>query len=148
MLSVVRKRDCCEGESSFVFDDKIEYIRKLIDLYAVCSGIDRAGWLPEREIKFLTATVIIVNEGIDNPISKSALQIYEKYYNFKATNKTINTILTLLEKRGWLTYDAESKKVKIPGLFYNLKDCFEFKVNVSYDKEGEINRHDYVGGPG
>lgn len=142
MLKVTRKKGSCEGESSVIVGDKLEYIRKLIDFYAVCADIERDDWLAEREIRFMTATIIHVNEGINNPISKSALQIYENYYNPKTTGKVINKILRLIESKGWLSYDVKSKQVRIPSFFYNLTDCFDFKVKVSYEIDRSDNDRD------
>lgn len=147
MLKVIRRNGVCEGENSIVLGDKTKYIRKLIDLYAVSADLDRDDWLAEREVRFLIATVLHVNEGINNPISKAAVQIYKKYYQFQANGKVINKILRLIENKGWLSYDVESKQVRIPSLFYNLKDCFDFKVKVSYD-ESKIDRSDNDGDSG
>lgn len=130
-----RKGDGGKGETSYRLRDLERYVEYLID---ACCGIEvlRPDWPTLTERKFLVATVILLGEGVTNPINNLALQIYKKYFNYQVDRKVINKYLTALMKKGWLTYDKHDKNVQVLLLLRNInkeKDSVEFKIKIELD---------------
>lgn len=130
-----RKKEVAKGESKQNYDDLGEYIEKIIKVYS-SADIYHDFFLTSAESRFLVSTVIMINEGITNPISNAGVQIYKKYFNYKVTRRDINTYLRKLSKKFWVEYDVQGKYVKVPMIFEGInkeKDSVEFKIKIELD---------------
>lgn len=130
-----RKKEVAKGESKQNYDDLGEYIEKIINVYS-SADISHDFFLTSAENRFLVSTVIMINEGITNPISNAGVQIYKKYFNYKVTRRDINTYLRKLSKKFWVEYDVQGKYVKVPMIFEGInkeKDSVEFKIKIELD---------------
>lgn len=142
-----RKGEQGKGETSYRLENLESYIQYIIDAY---SGMEvlKADWPTISERKFLVATVIMVSEGVTNPINNLAVQIYKKHFNYQVDRKVINKYLTKLVGKGWLTYDIHDKHVQIPICLRGInkeKDSVEFKIKIEYH---EAHRRDNDGDSG
>jgi len=125
------------AESHQGFNDIGLYIRVIIDIYSA-SEVNREYWLTEREKEFYVATVVHITEGIDNPISDEAVQIYKKYFNPTTDKIKISDYLNRCRKKEWLKYDTGNRKVEIPQIFHNIDkntDVMDFNLRYIYEKK-------------
>lgn len=142
-----RRGDSGKGETSYELEDQVTYVEYIID---ACCGIEvlRPNWPTLTERKFLVATVILVSEGVTNPISNLAVQIYKKYFNYQVDRNVINKYITKLVKKGWIQYDIHDKNVQVLLLLRGInkeKDSVEFKIKIEYNA---THRHSNDGDSG
>ena len=79
-MHVDRKETKAIAETYLPFNNLADYISRIITIYSGAE-IDRELWLTPREHTFFISTAIHVLNGISNPISEDAIQIYENYFN-------------------------------------------------------------------
>lgn len=130
-----------KGRASLKFSDLESYIEQIVDMVTVTDALPEE-WLTKTEKRFLVATAILTCDGVTNPISNLAVQIYKKYFNYQVDRKVINKYLTALVKKGWIEYDIQDKYVKVPLICRDLgkeKDSMEFTIKIEYDEAHKRN---------
>lgn len=133
-MNLTRQKYKSVAVSSKNFKDLADFIRVIVDIYS-SSEVNREYWLTEREKDFFVSTVIHVLNGIDNPISKEALQIYKNNFNPATKNHVISDYINKCRKKGWVKYEPTEKRVEIPPMFYEInvdKDVIEFNLSYEY----------------
>lgn len=139
-VHLYRSEDTIHAESVKFMDYAPAFIRKVINLFSAAE-IKRDLWLTEREKDFYVAMVIHVSQGIENPSSDEAIQIYKDYFTPEVNKRVISDYTNRISKKKWASYNRVKKKIEIPSLFLDMdleKQHAEFKIELHY----EINRQD------
>lgn len=135
-MHLTKKKNKLVAESFKNIIDISAYIRYIVNIYSA-SEIKRELWLTEREKDFFVATTIHILQGISNPISEDALQIYKKYFHPQNNNRKTSDYLNRLEKKKWVKYDSDEKTVQIPAIFDEMdlnENMVDFNLRFSYNE--------------
>lgn len=113
------------------------YIRYIVNIYSAAE-IKRELWLTEREKDFFVATVIVVLNGITDPISDEAVQIYKNFFYNKTGKAKISDYINRITNKNWAVYDKRYRKITLPSLFYGIdvkEDMIDFILRFAYETD-------------
>lgn len=136
-MLISRKNDRASAESNRKVSSLPAYIRRIIDVYSAME-IDRTLWLTDREKDFYVATVVHVVNGITNPISDEALQIYKELFFFQTNKRKIADYINRISKKKWAIYDKKKRHVRVVPIFDNISidgDLFDFNFRLFYEAD-------------
>ena len=114
------------------FDNKVDLIRKSIDIYSAV-GVEETSWLAPREREYFVHCVLLYNSG--TPIaSKEGVSYLTKALNFPKRNRGVYIYRKALIDKGWLK--------KIDKRNYDIVPSFKkelTKFNIELNELGGKN---------